>query len=721
VTKRIGRREGRATGTAWLLAILIAAAFGSTASAHDGTGGKIRGTCSVVNVSGRATMTVTISNLWSESVLNVTPSDLLGSSSGSATFFVQTSPRPVRELLAGKSTDLVWKGRFYGDGYIDLSLEVFADFSDSHNETTGIINCNRIAVGNPDGSVPATPTARAAATATNTAPAAATATPTSAQRPTRTPISPRPTRTTRVDPTQTPTRQVSTSTPTAARPTRTPIPARPTRTPISAGTRTPTNTAVLPPTRTPTQPLPTRTPTAFAPTRTPIPVRPTRTPILAPTVRPTRTPNVPAPTPTLDPPVIGAGLNANCSLRRTGDAVTVTMIVDNRTGVDLTNVSASSLQLDPEGGALFFDRTGPSPTSAALLRNGTSVTFQWSGRLSPAGTMGFSAFATAYSSRGSMQTALTDCGVTGTTTGSFDPSAFAGECSISPAQNGQISVRIRNASTETLSSVEAYFVSKSATGTAGAFSLRGPAPRTVSSMPPGAQREFVFGATFLGDGTVTMRFQARSKRSNDEAVNTATIECTATVGGSTGNLPDLTVDSQDLHDSLLIETKNFTPDNCAVVEGCVDGLGNRKLLRFNTVTPNIGSAAVFLGNPIGNPEFIYSACHMHYHFQEYADYRLLDMGGNIVARGHKQAFCLVDLYRPNGSTGDPHPTYTTCNFQGISPGWADIYNRGLDCQWIDITGVPSGRYVLEVQINPAHVIRESNYNNNVGRTEVVVP
>ena len=37
------------------------------------------------------------------------------------------------------------------------------------------------------------------------------------------------------------------------------------------------------------------------------------------------------------------------------------------------------------------------------------------------------------------------------------------------------------------------------------------------------------------------------------------------------------------------------------------------------------------------------------------------------------------------------------------------------------TGVPSGRYVLEVIINPAHVIQEHDYSNNSARTDVVIP
>ena len=69
----------------------------------------------------------------------------------------------------------------------------------------------------------------------------------------------------------------------------------------------------------------------------------------------------------------------------------------------------------------------------------------------------------------------------------------------------------------------------------------------------------------------------------------------------------------------------------------------------------------------------------------------------------------------------PHLGEIRFGFQGISAGWADVYDRSLDCQWIDITGVPSGRYVLQVEINPAHVIQENNYNNNTGQAEVTIP
>ncbi|MBX3027643.1 hypothetical protein KF840_22315 [bacterium] len=719
-------------GISLALAALLAA---GTASAHNGTG-KLRGVCVMQNLAGRGTMTVTVSNLWSGSVTNVTPSDLLASGTGTATFFLQTSPRPLRELLPGKNTDFVWRGRLYGDGVIDLSVEVLAQFDDGHIESTGIVNCNRLVVGNggegPPTNTPGqrptnTPVGGAASpTPTSGRPTATSGRPTSTSRPTRTSrVDPSATATrpqatstpTRIQPTATFTRVPPTRTPTQARPTRTPIPDRPTRTPIVVPSRT----------ATPSRPArPTATPSAPAPTRTPIPARPSRTPIPTATARPTRTPNVPAATPTRTPTQSQGGtigvLAASCSLRRNIDLVTITMAVQNRSGVDIQQLAASPLSLQPEGGALFFDRTGPSPTSAPLVRNGATATFQWTGRLSPGGTMGFSASAAANSSRGPLTTGLVDCGVTGSDAGNFDPSSFSGTCTLSPGDPGTLRVEVRNGSRETLQTIEAGLVARTGSGTAQLTEVRGPSPRSVSTLSSGARRQFDFQGRFLGNGEIRVQFEAKGTRqTTNDRVSTGRIECAAQVGGTGGNLPDLGVDQEDLRNSVMIETKNFTADNCAVFEGCVDGTGNRKLLRFNTTTPNYGPGDVFLGDPRGSSTFEYSACHNHYHFKEYADYRLLDMGGNIVARGHKQAFCLVDLWKPPGLRGRADPQFNHCGYQGISAGWADVYHRGLDCQWIDITGVPSGRYVLEVVINPAHVIRENNYSNNSARTEVVIP
>jgi hypothetical protein len=179
--------------------------------------------------------------------------------------------------------------------------------------------------------------------------------------------------------------------------------------------------------------------------------------------------------------------------------------------------------------------------------------------------------------------------------------------------------------------------------------------------------------------------------------------------GQCQDLPDLRLDETVLRDSLHVTSASFAADNCALREGCVDAPGNRRLVRFTTMVGNFGTADLFIGSPFGNPRLEFSACHGHYHFNNFAEFRLLDQGGNVVARGHKQAFCLTDI---QPVVDNPPPRRFGCDFQGITRGWADVYHSELDCQWVDISGAPAGDYVVEVIINPARVIAESNYENN---------
>ncbi len=177
-------------------------------------------------------------------------------------------------------------------------------------------------------------------------------------------------------------------------------------------------------------------------------------------------------------------------------------------------------------------------------------------------------------------------------------------------------------------------------------------------------------------------------------------------GGSTGllslswlqsgnSLPDLVFWAPAVSPEVV--TRTFSTEECEVLEGCAVP-GTRKLLYFSTETRNVGAGDLVMGDPATNPLFHFASCHGHYHFEEFAVYDLLDGNGNKIASSHKVGFCLLDVH-PWSPTANPQAKYD-CNNQGIQAGWADVYPAGLPCQYIDITGVPSGEYVLRLEVNP---------------------
>jgi hypothetical protein len=188
------------------------------------------------------------------------------------------------------------------------------------------------------------------------------------------------------------------------------------------------------------------------------------------------------------------------------------------------------------------------------------------------------------------------------------------------------------------------------------------------------------------------------------------------------DLPNITINAERLQASVVFRTARFKATDCAIAEGCVGGPGKRNLMRFDVETPNKGDADLYLGDPRFNSAFHFSPCHGHYHLEGYAVYDLLDQAGTVIVAGHKQAFCLVDLLQWDPTAG---PAKYTCADQGISAGWSDVYASYLDCQWIDVTGVPPGRYVLRVTINGGengdHAFAESDYRDNVATVPVTIP
>jgi hypothetical protein len=189
--------------------------------------------------------------------------------------------------------------------------------------------------------------------------------------------------------------------------------------------------------------------------------------------------------------------------------------------------------------------------------------------------------------------------------------------------------------------------------------------------------------------------------------------------------PDLTLLDEDL--SIYTQLIWVNPEACSIYEGCVDDVGWRTVLRFDSKTVNIGSRDLILGVPANHPDlFTWSPCHEHHHFDNYAYYYLLD-GDEVIAAGHKQAFCMVDWESWAWPVlQDDDDRVYNCYNQGLSLGWSDTYYAQLDCQWIDVTDVEPGAYTLRMEVNvpppgkAQAALVERRYDNNVIEIPVLV-
>lgn len=151
-------------------------------------------------------------------------------------------------------------------------------------------------------------------------------------------------------------------------------------------------------------------------------------------------------------------------------------------------------------------------------------------------------------------------------------------------------------------------------------------------------------------------------------------------------------------------------DKCLASDAANKSNGHlRQLLRFDSLTMNYGirEFSPFLERS----QWIWHVCHNHYHsFEVFVSYDLLACNGTKVAEGHKASFCLEDSICDLGGSAQRR---CGSGIQGISVNCGDLYARHLDCQWIDITGVPDGFYIIRLHVNPDRLVIESDYRNNI--------
>ncbi len=174
------------------------------------------------------------------------------------------------------------------------------------------------------------------------------------------------------------------------------------------------------------------------------------------------------------------------------------------------------------------------------------------------------------------------------------------------------------------------------------------------------------------------------------------------------------------------------------------------LFRFSTSIPNIGLGELRLisvGDPVAGltevvqridradgttfdvpaPNFAYNVDTELMEVTGWAEYRLRAYGGNgevgaVLADGGKTIVNITsstafDLNLPNAPSFG-NQIFAGDGQHGISVGYTDLYPKFLEKQWIDVTGLSSGTYWLEVEINGARTLEEANTANNVTRIVV---
>jgi hypothetical protein len=124
--------------------------------------------------------------------------------------------------------------------------------------------------------------------------------------------------------------------------------------------------------------------------------------------------------------------------------------------------------------------------------------------------------------------------------------------------------------------------------------------------------------------------------------------------------------------------------------------------------------------------FVVSETHRHWHLLGFERYELRTPDEKTVGRDRKTGFCLGDRYDADSGSriaGEPPRAVWTqeCGrgqserlrlLEGLSPGFGDDYVPLLEGQFIDVTGLPTARYILIHRVNSTRDLGESSYANN---------
>ena len=143
----------------------------------------------------------------------------------------------------------------------------------------------------------------------------------------------------------------------------------------------------------------------------------------------------------------------------------------------------------------------------------------------------------------------------------------------------------------------------------------------------------------------------------------------------------------------------------------------------------------FVRNSLGSFEF--EDTHNHWHFDGFSLYEVWSVNPagemqELMASSGKVSYCVRDN-DPAGpaaasqpGAGEPQPgepdtqnapekpRYLACGYtlQGLSAGWVDTYKHNTPGQFVDISGLPDGEYLLVSTVDPDDLLLETDETNN---------
>ena len=154
-------------------------------------------------------------------------------------------------------------------------------------------------------------------------------------------------------------------------------------------------------------------------------------------------------------------------------------------------------------------------------------------------------------------------------------------------------------------------------------------------------------------------------------------------------------------------------------------------IREQVVDQSVGSPVAEAMPPQAQVLWEPQDSHLHWHLRSAAQYSLWDQHGAArIGTAEKVGFCLLDI-DPVGDTPPSSGRFdgecqrrnpgASAVEMGVSAGWRDIYSSQTAFQWVDVSDVAPGAYLIRSEVDPDGVIRESDETNAPANVPFTIP